>query len=115
MTAEGYAAALARVERDPDAYWMELAGRLDWIRKPSRTKDVSFNREDFHVRWYEDGVLNVSVNCLDRHIAQRGDQVALIWEPDDGENGTTLTYRQLLSEVCRMANVLKSGSPSTCP
>ena len=108
MTAEGYAAALARVESDPDAYWMELAGRLDWIRKPTRTKDVSFNREDFHVRWYEDGVLNVSVNCLDRHIPTRGDQVALIWEPDDGENGTNLTYRQLLSEVCRMANVLKS-------
>ena len=108
MTAEGYAAALARVESDPDAYWMELAGRLDWIRKPTRTKDVSFNREDFHVRWYEDGVLNVSVNCLDRHIAGRGDQVAIIWEPDDGENGTTLTYRQLLAEVCRMANVLKA-------
>ena len=108
MTAEGYAAALARVESDPDAYWMELAGRLDWIRKPARTKDVSFNREDFHVRWYEDGVLNVSVNCLDRHIAGRGDQVAIIWEPDDGENGTTLTYRQLLAEVCRMANVLKA-------
>jgi len=108
MTAEGYAAALARVETDPDGYWMELAGRLDWIRKPTRTKDVSFHREDFRVRWYEDGVLNVSVNCLDRHIPERGDQVALIWEPDDGENGTTLTYRQLLSEVCRMANVLKS-------
>ncbi|MFM1958643.1 MAG: acetate--CoA ligase [Pseudomonadota bacterium] len=108
MTAKGYADALARVESDPDGYWMELAGRLDWMRKPTRTKDVSFNREDFHVRWYEDGVLNVSVNCLDRHIAQRGDQVAIIWEPDDGENGTTLTYRQLLSEVCRMANVLKS-------
>ncbi|MFN7263806.1 MAG: acetate--CoA ligase, partial [Phenylobacterium sp.] len=108
MTAEGYAAALARVETDPDGYWMELAGRLDWIRKPTRTKDVSFHREDFRVRWYEDGVLNVSVNCLDRHIPERGDQIALIWEPDDGENGTTLTYRQLLSEVCRMANVLKS-------
>ena len=108
MTAEGYAAALARVETDPDGYWRELAGRLDWIRAPTRAKDVSFRREDFHVRWYEDGVLNVSVNCLDRHIAERGDQVALIWEPDDGENGTTLTYRQLLSEVCRMANVLKS-------
>ena len=107
MTAEGYAAALARVESDPDGYWHELAGRLDWIRPPTRTKDVSFHREDFHVRWYEDGVLNVSVNCLDRHIPARGDQVALIWEPDDGENGTTLTYRQLLSEVCRMANVLK--------
>ena len=108
MTAEGYAAALARVESDPDGYWRELAGRLDWIRSPTRTKDVSFHREDFHVRWYEDGVLNVSVNCLDRHIPERGDQVALIWEPDDGENGTTLTYRQLLSEVCRMANVLKA-------
>jgi len=108
MTAEGYAAALARVESGPDGYWRELAGRLDWIRSPTRTKDVSFHREDFHVRWYEDGVLNVSVNCLDRHIPERGDQVALIWEPDDGENGTTLTYRQLLSEVCRMANVLKA-------
>ena len=108
MTAEGYAAALARVESDPDGYWHELAGRLDWIRPPTRTKDVSFHREDVHVRWYEDGVLNVSVNCLDRHIPARGDQVALIWEPDDGENGTTLTYRQLLSEVCRMANVLKA-------
>ena len=108
MTADGYAAALAKVESDPDAYWMALADRLDWIRKPTRTKDVSFSREDFHVRWYEDGVLNVSVNCLDRHIPERGDQVAIIWEPDDGENGTTLTYRQLLSEVCRMANVLKS-------
>ena len=108
MTAEGYAAALARVESDPDGYWRELAGRLDWIRPPTRTKDASFHREDFRVRWYEDGVLNVSVNCLDRHIPARGDQVALIWETDDGENGTTLTYRQLLSEVCRMANVLKS-------
>ncbi|MFZ4066035.1 MAG: acetate--CoA ligase [Phenylobacterium sp.] len=107
MTAEGYAAALVRVESDPDGYWRELAGRLDWIRPPTRAKDTSFHREDFHVRWYEDGVLNVSVNCLDRHIPARGDQVALIWEPDDGENGTTLTYRQLLSEVCRMANVLK--------
>ena len=108
MTAEGYAAALARVESDPDGYWRELADRLDWIQPPTRTKDVSFDREDFHVRWYEDGVLNVSVNCLDRHIPARGDQVALIWEPDDGENGTTLTYRQLLAEVCRMANVLKA-------
>ena len=108
MTAEGYAAALARVETDPDGYWMELAGRLDWIGKPTRTKAVSFNREDFHVRWYEDGVLNVSVNCLDRHIPTRGDQTAIIWEPDDGVDGTTLTYRQLLSEVCRMANVLKA-------
>jgi acetyl-CoA synthetase len=107
MTAEGYAAALARVESDPDGYWRELAGRLDWIRPPTRTKDTSFHREDFRVRWYEDGVLNVSVNCLDRHIPARGDQVALIWETDDGENGTTLTYRQLLAEVCRMANVLK--------
>ncbi len=107
MTAEGYAAALARVESDPDGYWREMASRLDWIRPPTRTQDTSFHREDFHVRWYEDGVLNVSVNCLDRHIPARGDQVALIWETDDGENGTTLTYRQLLAEVCRMANVLK--------
>jgi acetyl-CoA synthetase len=106
MDAAAYEAAVRRVEEDPEGYWRELAGRLDWIKFPTQIKDVSFAREDFHIRWYADGVLNVSVNCLDRHLATRGDQTAIIWEGDDGEY-TTLTYRELHAETCRMANVLK--------
>ncbi|HEY9219284.1 MAG TPA: acetate--CoA ligase [Phenylobacterium sp.] len=107
MNAEAYEAAWRRVESDPEGYWRDLAQRLDWIEPFTQVKDVSFDAANFHVRWYADGVLNVSVNCLDRHIAQRGDQVALIWESDDPEIHQNLTYRDLLAEVCRMANVLK--------
>ena len=107
MNAAGYEAAVAQVESDPDAYWTHVAGRLDWIQPFSVVKDVSFNKDDFRIRWFADGVLNVSVNCLDRHIPTRGDQVAIIWEGDGGET-TTLTYRELLAETCRMANVLKA-------
>ncbi|MDF2900135.1 MAG: acetyl-CoA synthetase [Phenylobacterium sp.] len=107
MDGAGYEAAVAEVETDPDAYWTKVAGRLDWIAPFSVVKDVSFNREDFRIRWYADGVLNVSVNCLDRHLATRGDQTAIIWEADD-EEWSKLTYRELHAEVCRMANVLKA-------
>jgi acetyl-CoA synthetase len=108
MDAAAYDAACQRVEADPQGYWAELARRLDWIKFPTQIKDVSFNREDFHIRWYADGVLNVSVNCVDRHLATRRDQVALIWESDDGKTYDALTYGQLHTEVCRMANVLKA-------
>ena len=107
MNAAGYEAAVAQVEADPDAYWTKVGNRLDWIKPFSVVKDVSFNKEDFRIRWFADGVLNLSVNCLDRHIPTRGDQVAIIWEGDGGET-TTLTYRELLAETCRMANVLKA-------
>ncbi|WP_374534277.1 acetate--CoA ligase [Phenylobacterium sp.] len=107
MNAAGYEAAVAQVEADPDAYWTKVGNRLDWIKPFSVVKDVSFNKEDFRIRWFADGVLNLSVNCLDRHIEARGDQVAIIWEGDGGET-TTLTYRELLAETCRMANVLKA-------
>jgi acetyl-CoA synthetase len=79
MNAEAYEAACRRVEADPQGYWADLAKRLDWIKFPTEIKDVSFDRKDFHIRWYADGVLNVSVNCVDRHLAKRRDQVALIW------------------------------------
>ncbi|MDO9431735.1 MAG: acetyl-coenzyme A synthetase N-terminal domain-containing protein, partial [Phenylobacterium sp.] len=69
MDAAGYAAAVAEVGTNPDAYWTKVAERLDWITPFSVVKDVSFNREDFRIRWFADGVLNVSVNCLDRHLA----------------------------------------------
>src|SRR3546814_8736372 len=75
---------------------------------PSFADESSFAEHDFGVRWFGDGVLNVSVNCLDRHLAERGDDIALIWEPDDpSEDARRYTYRELHAEVCRFANVLK--------
>ncbi len=107
MTAAGYDAAVAKAKADPDAYWSAMGKRLDWIKPFTQVKDVSFNAEDFHIRWFADGVLNVSVNCVDRHLKTRGDQTAIIWEGDDPEVYDILTYNQLHSEMCRMANVLK--------
>lgn len=108
MDRTSYEEAVARVESDPDGYWRDLAGRLDWVRAPTETSDVSFNARNVRIRWYADGVLNASANCLDRHLEARGDQVALIWENDGGDGCKTLTYRQLHAEVCRWANVLKA-------
>jgi len=108
MDAAGYEAAWARVETDPQGFWSEVAGRLDWMTPFTQAKNTSFKREDFHIRWFEGGVLNVSVNCLDRHLATRGDEVAIIWEGDDPADSRTITYREAYEQVCRMANVLKA-------
>ena len=108
MDAAAYEAAVKRVEADPKGYWTDIGNRLDWIKPFSEVKDVSFDKADFRINWFSDGVLNVSANCLDRHLATRGDQVALIWESDDGQSYDALTYRQLHAEVCRWANVLKA-------
>ena len=108
MDAAGYEAAVARVETDPEGFWREVAARLDWITPPGQIKDVSFNREDFRIRWFADGVLNVSANCLDRHLPHRADDVALIWEGDDPADSRKVTYGEAHDQVCRMANVLKS-------
>ncbi|MAK83417.1 acetate--CoA ligase [Phenylobacterium sp.] len=108
MTAAGYEAACQRADQDPDGYWREVAGRLDWSKPFTQVKDVSFDASDFRIQWFADGELNVSVNCIDRHLPQRADQVAIIWESDDPEIYDTLTYGQLHAEVCRMANVLKA-------
>jgi acetyl-CoA synthetase len=108
MNAAGYEAAVARVEADPDGYWTDVARRLDWMTPFTEVKEVSFDAKDFRVRWFADGVLNVSVNCIDRHLPERADHVAIIWESDDGSVGDKITYGQLHSEVCRMANVLKA-------
>ncbi|TPG54594.1 acetate--CoA ligase [Sphingomonas glacialis] len=103
------AALHARSLADPDGFWLEQAQRLDWITAPTKAGDWSFAESDFHVRWFDDGVLNVSANCIDRHLATRGDQVALIWEADDpAEEPRRYTYAALHEEVCRFANVLKS-------
>src|SRR3546814_14993461 len=90
----------ARSLSDPEAYWLEQAQRLDWVQMPSVADESSFAEHDFGVRWFGDGVLNVSVNCLDRHLAERGDDIALIWEPDDpSEDARRYTYRELHAEV----------------
>src|SRR5688572_6820714 len=93
---------------DPDAFWIDQARRLDWETFPTHAGDWSFDKADFHIRWYADGRLNLSVNCLDRHLAARGDQVALIWEGDEPGEGESLTYRELHAEACRFASLLKS-------
>ena len=109
MDAAGYDAAIKRVETDPDGFWREVAGRLDWIKPFTVVKDVSFDKDDFRIRWFADGLLNVSVNCLDRHLPNRADQVAFIWEGDDPKDSKTITYAEAHAETCRMANVLKAN------
>lgn len=94
--------------KDPERFWRECARRLDWYVFPTQIKDVSFNVDDFRIRWYADGALNVSVNCLDRHLAERGDKTALIWEGDDPEQSEHLSYRELHARVCRFANALRT-------
>ncbi len=108
MNAAGYEAALARVEADPDGFWSDVAARLDWMKPFSVVKDVSFDARDFRIRWFEDGVLNVCANCLDRHLPARADEVAIIWEGDDPAESRNITFREAHAEVCRMANVLKA-------
>ena len=92
---------------DPDAFWLEQARRLNWIRRPTEAGDCSFAEEDFRIRWYADGQLNLSVQCLDRHLDEHGDHTALIFEADEPGHGHSWTYRQLYEETCRFANLLK--------
>ena len=93
---------------DPQRFWGEVARRIDWIRAPTQVKDVSYDLADFRIRWYADGQLNVSANCLDRHLATRGDKTAIIWEGDDPGESRRISYRELHAQVCRFANVLQA-------
>ncbi|WP_257539483.1 acetate--CoA ligase [Sphingobium sp. CFD-1] len=107
---EGRAADYRRSIEDSHDYWLERAKRLAWITQPTRTDESSFAEADFNVKWFADGQINVSVNCIDRHLAERGDQVAIIWEPDSPEEEPRrYTYKQVHEEVCRFANVLKGA------
>jgi acetyl-CoA synthetase len=96
---------------DPVSFWREQGKRIDWIKPYSKVKNVSYDAKDLFIRWYEDGALNVSANCTDRHLAKRADQTAIIWEGDDPKDSKHITYRQLHEEVCRFANVLKANGP----
>jgi len=93
---------------DPDAFWGLIGRRIDWIKEFSRVKDSSFAPEDCHIRWFYDGKLNVSSNCLDRHLESRGDKTAIIWEADDPQRCEHISYRELYERVCRCANALRS-------
>ncbi len=92
---------------DPEGFWGEHGTRIDWMKPYTQVKDTSFNAPDVHIRWYNDGTLNASVNCLDRHLAKRGEQTALIFEGDDPSVSRHITYRELHEQVCKFANVLK--------
>jgi acetyl-CoA synthetase len=94
---------------DPDSFWRREAQRIDWMRPFSTVKECDFGEEQFCIRWFSDGTLNLSANCLDRHLATRGGATAIIWEPDDpAERGLTISYRELHGMVCRFANALKA-------
>ena len=103
---DAYLAMYEASVSDPESFWAEHGRRIDWITPYSKVKNTSF-RDGVEIRWFEDGELNVADNCLDRHLVTRGDQAAIIWEPDDpSEASKTLTYREVHEEVCRMANAL---------
>ena len=93
---------------DNEGFWGEQGKRLDWIKPYTKVKDVNFNAPDVSIKWFEDGTLNASVNCLDRHLETRGDQTAIIWEGDEPTDDKTLTYRELHEQVCRFANAMKA-------
>ena len=103
-----YQEMYARSIKDPNGFWAEQAKRIDWIKPFKKVKNSSFDPHNVSIKWFEDGSLNVAYNCVDRHLAKRGDQTAIIWEGDDPKNDKKLTYKQLHAEVCRFANVLKA-------
>ena len=109
IDAERYAEMYQRSIDDPESFWREEANRIDWIKPFNTVQDTSFDEADFRINWFADGTLNLSANCLDRHLAERGDVTAIIWEPDDpAEAHRTITYRELHRDVCRFANALKA-------
>jgi len=110
---EQYQAMYQASINDPESFWAEQAQRIEWQKPFTRVKDVSLNKSDLHIRWFDDGTLNVTESCLDRHLAQRGSETAILWEPDseahDGNNShRDISYNELASEVNRLANGLKS-------
>ncbi len=109
LTDKSKAAALrANACEEPEAFWAAIARRLDWSKPFTKVKDVSFAADDLHIRWFEDGELNACVNCLDRHLPARADDIAIIWESDDPGVAKNITYAEAFEETCRMANVLKA-------
>ena len=107
LTPVRYAEMYAEAVRDPDRFWSTHGRRLDWIKPFTRVRDASFDPGDLRIRWFDDGVLNATANCLDRHLATRGRKPAIIWEGDDPGVSRTFTFSEVHLAVCRFANVLK--------
>lgn len=107
ISSSGYEALYRRSVEDGLGFWGEAGKRLDWIKPYNEVKDVSYAKDDLHIRWYHDGTLNACVNCVDRHLETRGDQTAIIFEGDDPSVSRSISYRDLYKEVCLFANVLK--------
>jgi acetyl-CoA synthetase len=103
-----YQEMYARSIKDPNGFWAEQAKRIDWIKPFTKVKNTTFDTHNVSIKWFEDGTLNACYNCVDRHLAKRGDQTAILWEGDDPKDDKKLTYKQLHAEVCRFANVLKA-------
>lgn len=121
IDANGYAALYAESIANPDKFWAEQGKRINWIKPYSQISDVSYDAKDLHIKWYADGTLNAAANCLDRHLATRGEQTAIIWEGDEPDQHRHISYRELHEDVCKFANVLKAngakkatGLPSIC-
>ena len=105
---ERYETMYARSIADPDGFWREHGRRIDWIKPFTEVRQTSFEPGNVSIRWFGDGTTNVAANCIDRHLATRGDKVAILWEGDDPAESKRITYRELHREVCRFANVLKA-------
>jgi acetyl-CoA synthetase len=106
VTAERYQAMYEQAASDPDVFWAREAKRIDWMTFPTKIKNTSF-AGNVSIKWFEDGVLNASVSCLDRHLATLGESTAIIWEGDDPNTSRHITYRELHDQVCRLANAMK--------
>lgn len=107
LTQEKYHDLYTQSVENAETFWREQAQRLTWLKPFTKVKNTSFQVEDFRIKWFEDGTLNVAANCLDRHLAERGEQVAIIWEGDHPEDSQKITYRELHDQVCKCANILK--------
>jgi acetyl-CoA synthetase len=108
ITAADYKKMYAQSLTDPDGFWGEQGKRIHWYKPFSKVKNTSFDRQNVSIKWFEDGVTNAAYNCIDRHLATRGDQIAIIWEGDDPKDSKKITYRELHDQVCRFANVLRN-------
>jgi acetyl-CoA synthetase len=108
ITADDYEKQYAESVKDPEGFWSRIGQRLDWTKPYTKVKDVSYDAKDLYIRWYHDGELNLSANCLDRHLEKRGDKTAILWEGDDPKESKAFTYKQLHEQVCKAANMLKN-------
>ena len=108
LNREKYEELYARSIKDPDGFWSEQAARIDWTTPFSKVRNVSWDPDNLYIKWFEDGALNVSANCIDRHLPKRAKQTAILWEGDDPSDSLAITYEDLHGHVCRFANVLKA-------